>query len=142
MEKQMSKFSQSWLPSTHSMSIYGGTQKTKLPLLNTRDTSPSRAELEVFSFSSSGGCPATATCLASTQALRSACFFRFEASRRQRPGRSDHPLGRLDRPGQSDRPRRSDRTSWAVRPTWVATAPRRGFCLGFVAQPSNPVVFW
>jgi hypothetical protein len=29
---------------------------------------------------------------------------RFEASRRQRPGRSDRPPGRLDRPGQSDRP--------------------------------------
>jgi hypothetical protein len=29
---------------------------------------------------------------------------RFEASRRQRPGRSDRPLERLDRPEQSDRP--------------------------------------
>jgi hypothetical protein len=29
---------------------------------------------------------------------------RFEASRRQRPGRSDSPPGRLDRPGQSDWP--------------------------------------
>jgi hypothetical protein len=29
---------------------------------------------------------------------------RFEASRRQRPGRSDRPPGRLDRHGQSDRP--------------------------------------
>jgi hypothetical protein len=34
MEKQMSLGSKSWLPSTHSMSIYGGTQKTKLPLTN------------------------------------------------------------------------------------------------------------
>jgi hypothetical protein len=67
---------------------------------------------------------------------------RFEASRRQRPERSDRPLGRLDRPGQSDRPRRSDRPSWAVEPAWVATPPRRVFGLGFVAQPSNPVVFW
>jgi hypothetical protein len=67
---------------------------------------------------------------------------RFEASRRQRPGRSDRPPGRLDRPGQSDRPRQSDRPSWAVEPAWVATASRRVFGLGFVAQPSNPVVFW
>jgi hypothetical protein len=52
------------------------------------------------------------------------------------------PLGRLDRPGQSDLPRRSDRPSWAVEPAWVATSPRRVFGLGFVAQPSNPVVFW
>jgi hypothetical protein len=29
---------------------------------------------------------------------------RFEASRRKRPGRSDRPPGRLDRPRQSDRP--------------------------------------
>jgi hypothetical protein len=29
---------------------------------------------------------------------------RFEASWRQRPGRSDRPPGQLDRPGQTDRP--------------------------------------
>jgi hypothetical protein len=63
------------------------------------------------------------------------CVLRFEAFRRQRPGR-------LDWPGQSDRPRRSDRPSWAVEPAWVATPPRRVFGLRFVAQPSNPVVFW
>jgi hypothetical protein len=67
---------------------------------------------------------------------------RFEASRRRRPGRSDRPPGRLDRPGRSDRPRRSDRPTWAVEPAWVATAPRRVFGLGFVAQPSKLVVFW
>jgi hypothetical protein len=48
---------------------------------------------------------------------------RFEASRRQRPGRSDRP-------------------SWAVRPAWVAAPPCRVFGLGFVAQSSNPMVFW
>jgi hypothetical protein len=67
---------------------------------------------------------------------------RFEASRRQRPGRSDRPPGRLDRLGQSDRPKQSDCPSWAVEPALVATAPRRVFSLGFVAQPSNLVVFW
>jgi hypothetical protein len=61
---------------------------------------------------------------------------RFEASRRQRPWRSDCPPGRLNRPEQSDRP------SWVVEPAWAATPPRRVFGLGFVAQPSNPVVFW
>jgi hypothetical protein len=66
---------------------------------------------------------------------------RFEASRRQRPGRSDHPPGRLDQPWRSDRPRRSDCCSWAVEPAWVAAPPRRVFGLHFVAQPSNPVVF-
>jgi hypothetical protein len=48
---------------------------------------------------------------------------RFEASRRQQPWQSDRP-------------------SWAVEPPWVATPPRRVFSLGFVAQPSNLVVFW
>jgi hypothetical protein len=67
---------------------------------------------------------------------------RFEASQRQRPGWSNRPPGRLDWPGQSDRPRRSDRPSWAVEPAWVAAPPRRVFGLGFVAQPSNPIVFW
>jgi hypothetical protein len=51
------------------------------------------------------------------------CVLRFEASRRQRPGRSDRP-------------------SWVVEPAWVATPPRRVFSFGFVVQPSNPVVFW
>jgi hypothetical protein len=73
---------------------------------------------------------------------------RFEASWRQRPGRSDRPPGRLDQPGgltappgRLDRPKRLDRPSWAVEPAWVAAYPRRVFGLGFVAQPSNPVVF-
>jgi hypothetical protein len=66
---------------------------------------------------------------------------RFEASRRQRPGQSDRPPGRLDRPWQSDRPRRSDRPSWVVELAWVVAPPRRVFGLGFVAQSSNPVVF-
>jgi hypothetical protein len=61
---------------------------------------------------------------------------RFEASWRQRPGRSDRPPGRLDWP------RRFDRPSWVVEPAWVTAPPRRVISLGFVAQPSNPVVFW
>jgi hypothetical protein len=67
---------------------------------------------------------------------------RFEASRRQQPGRSDRPPGRLDRPGNLTGPRRSDRPSWAVEPAWVASPSHRVFGLGFVAQPSNPVLFW
>jgi hypothetical protein len=94
--------------------------------------------LEVFGFSSSDGCPATATCLTSTQALRS----RSVPSASKHLGTSDQGgqtalPGRLDRPGQSDRPRRFDRPSWAVEPTWVAAPPRRVFGLDFVVQPSN-----
>jgi hypothetical protein len=111
-------------------------KRLNYPYLITRDTSPSRANVEVFRFSSSDGCPATAACLASTQALQS----RRVSSASKHLDASDHgghtaPLGWLDRPGQSHRPRRSDRPSWAVEPAWVATPPRRVFGLGFVAQP-------
>jgi hypothetical protein len=59
----------------------------------------------------------------------------FEASRRQQPERSDRPPWAV-RPD-----RRSDCPTWVVRPAWVAVLPRRLFVLGFVAQPSNLVVF-
>jgi hypothetical protein len=68
------------------------------PYLITRDTSPSRANLEVFRFSSSNGCPATATCLASTQALRS----RRVSSASKLLGASDQ--GSKTAPGWLDRP--------------------------------------
>jgi hypothetical protein len=60
-----------WLPSSRLMGYMEATESLKYPYLITRDTSPSRAVLEVFRFSPSDGCPATAHCLASTQALRS-----------------------------------------------------------------------
>jgi hypothetical protein len=47
------------------------TESLKCPFLITRDTTPSRADLEVFMSSPSDGCPATAPCVASTQAMRS-----------------------------------------------------------------------
>jgi hypothetical protein len=50
--------------------LYGDNRKSKIPYLTTRDTSPSRVVLEVFKFFPSDGCPATATWLASSQALR------------------------------------------------------------------------
>jgi hypothetical protein len=46
------------------------TKSLKYPYLITKDTSPSRAVLEVFIFSPLDGCPATAPCLALTQAMR------------------------------------------------------------------------
>jgi hypothetical protein len=84
--------------------------------LITRDTSPSRANLEVFRFSSSDVCPATTTCLASTQALRS----RRVSSASKHLGASDQggqtaPLGRLNRPdGQTAPPGRLDRPGWPL----------------------------
>jgi hypothetical protein len=47
------------------------TKSLKYPSLTTTDISPSRLVLEDLKLSPSDGCPATATCLASTQALRS-----------------------------------------------------------------------
>jgi hypothetical protein len=78
--------------------------------LITRDTIPSRANLEVFRFSPSDGCPATKTFLASMQALRS----RRASSSSKLLGGSDQggqtaPLRRLDRPGgQTGPPGRLD----------------------------------
>jgi hypothetical protein len=96
-------------------------KRLNFPYLITKDTSPSRENLEVFGFSSSDGCLETATCLASTQALRSRCV----SSASKHLGTSDQggqtgPPGRLDRPRESDRPRRSDHPYWAVEPAWVA----------------------
>jgi hypothetical protein len=48
------------------MGYMEATESRKYPFLTTRDTSPSRAVLEVFKLSPSDGCPAFATCLAAT----------------------------------------------------------------------------
>jgi hypothetical protein len=53
------------------MGYMEATESPKYPYLITRDTSPSRVVLEVFRFSPSDGCSATAPYLASTQAMRS-----------------------------------------------------------------------
>jgi hypothetical protein len=118
-------------------------KRLNYPHLITRDTSPSRADLVVFGISSSDGCPATAICLASTQALRS----RRVSSASKHLGAGGQggqttPLGGYTGLGNLTGPRRSDRPSWAVERAWVAAPPRRVLSLGFVAQPSNPVVFW
>jgi hypothetical protein len=112
----MSHGSKRWLPSSHLMGYMEATESLKYPYLITRYTSPSRAVLEVFRFSpsDSDGCPATALRVASTQALRS---------------------------------RRVSSASKLLAPyvpvrLVLAKQPRPIFGLGFVAQPSNPVIFW
>jgi hypothetical protein len=86
------------------MSIYGGIQKTELPLLNTRDTTlkggfGSLRNIFIERMPGDRNLLSLDASLAiSTRVLR------FEASRRRRPGRSDRPPGRLDRPWRSDRP--------------------------------------
>jgi hypothetical protein len=55
MGKQMSSGSQSRLPSSHLLGYMEATECVKCPFLITRDTSPSRAYLEVFMSSPSDG---------------------------------------------------------------------------------------
>jgi hypothetical protein len=76
-------------------------KRPNYPYLITRDRSPSRANLEVFRFSPLDGRPATATCLASTQALRSRCV-----------SSASKLLGGSDQGGQTAPPRRLDRPGW------------------------------
>jgi hypothetical protein len=80
--------------------LYRNNRKSKMPLLTTRDISPSRVVLEVFKFSPSDGCPAIAPCIASTQAMRS----RRVSSASKSP---DCVVAH-----------RSDRCSSLVRPVW------------------------
>jgi hypothetical protein len=79
-------------------------KRLNYPSLITRHTCPSRADLKVFMSSPSDGCPATATSLASTQALRSrrvSSALKFLGAGGQ--GGQTAPPGRLDRPWRSDR---------------------------------------
>jgi hypothetical protein len=82
-------------------------KRLNYPSLITRDTSPSRANSEVFRFSSSDGCPATATCLALKQALRS-----------RRVSFASKHLSASDQHGQT--------TPWAVRPALAVRPPLQG----------------
>jgi hypothetical protein len=123
-----------WLPSSHLMGYMEATESLKYPYLTTRDTSPSWALLEVFKFSPSDGCPATATCLASTQALRS------------------RHVSSASKILDCVVAHRSDWCSSPVRPVPTGQTGQTGlelllhrlqfFGLGFVDQPRNLVVFW
>jgi hypothetical protein len=56
------------------LSIYGDSQKSKLPILHkTRIHAPEGHFGNILVVAQSDGCPATTPCLASTQALRSRC---------------------------------------------------------------------
>jgi hypothetical protein len=127
-----------WLPSSHILGYMEATESLNCPFLITRDTRPSRADLEVFMSSPSDGCPATAPCVASTQAMRS----RRVSSASKSP---DYVVAH-----------RSDRCSSPVRPVPTVRPVRptgqiglallqhrlRFFGLGLVDQPRNPVVSW
>jgi hypothetical protein len=115
------------------------TESLKYPYIITRDTSPSWVVLEVFRFSPSDGCPATAPCLASTQAMRS----RRVSSASKIPDcvvahRSDR-CSSMVRPvptGQTGRTHRSDRSRAAAAPSSV---PWSWLC-GSTKEPSGFLV--
>jgi hypothetical protein len=121
------------------------TKCLKCPFLITRDTSPSRADLEVFMSSPSDGCPVTAPYVASTQAMRS----RRVSSASKSPDcvvahRSDWcsppvrpiPTGQTGQTHRSDRSDRSDRSGAAAAPSSVL----RSWLCGSTKEPSGFVV--
>jgi hypothetical protein len=121
------------------MGYMEATESLKYPFLITRDKSPSRAVLEVFKLSPSDGCPATATCLASTQALRSR---RVSSASKIRDCVVAHPSDRcssLVRPvptGQTSQTHRSDRSGTAAAPSSVL----RSWLCGSTKEPSGFLV--
>jgi hypothetical protein len=114
-----------WLPSSHLMGYMEATESLEYRFLTTRDTSPSRAVLEVFKLSPSDGCPATANCLA-----------------RRKPCNPDAcpPLRRFrtasSHTGQTGAPHRSDRSDTAAAPSSVL----RSWLCGSTKGPSGFLV--
>jgi hypothetical protein len=87
------------------MSIYGGTQKTKLPSPNNYGYKPLKGRFGSLRNFFIGRMPGDRNLLSLDASLAFPTrVLRFEASRHRQPGRLDRPPGRLDRPGQSDRP--------------------------------------
>jgi hypothetical protein len=121
------------------MGYMEATESLKYPYLITRDTSPSRAVLEVFRFSLSDRCPTTAPCLASTQAMQSRrvssaskssdCVVAHQSDRCSPPIRPVHT-------DQTDQTHQSDRSGAAAAPSSVL----RSWLCGSTKEPSGFLV--
>jgi hypothetical protein len=112
------------------------TECLKCPSLTTRDTSPSRAVLEDLKLSPSDGCPATATCLASTQALRSRrVSFTSKIPDYVVAHRSDRCSSPV-RPVPTGQTHRSDRFGAAA----ASTSVLRSWLCGSTKEPSGFMV--
>jgi hypothetical protein len=112
------------------------TESLKYPYLITRDTSPSRAVLEVLRFSPSDRRPATAPCLASTQATRS---WRVSSASKFGDCVIAH---RSDRCSSPVRPVPTGQTHWSDR-SGAAAAPSsvlRSWLCGSTKEPSSFLV--
>jgi hypothetical protein len=121
------------------MGYMEATESLKYPYLITRDTSPSRTVLEVFKFSPSDGCPTTATCLASTQALRSrhvsSALKILDCVVAHRSDRYSSPV-RPEPTGQTGQTHRSDWSGTAAAPSSVLWS----WLCGSTKQPSGFLV--
>jgi hypothetical protein len=121
------------------MGYMESTESLKYPYLITRDTSPSRAVLEVFRFSPSDGCPATAPCLASMQDMQSR---RVSFASKSPDYVLAHRLDRCSSPvrpvptGQTGQTHRSDRSGAAAAPSSVL----RSWLCGSTKEPSDFLV--
>jgi hypothetical protein len=121
------------------MGYMEATESLKYPFLIIRDESPSRAVLEVFKLSPSDGCPAIATCLASTQALRSR---RVSSASKIPDGVVAHRSDRCSLPvrqvptGQTGQTHQSDRSGTAAAPSSVL----RAWLCGSTKEPSGFLV--
>jgi hypothetical protein len=118
------------------MGYMEATESLNYPYLTTRDTSPSRAVLEVFMSSPSDGCSVTAPCVVSTQAMQS----RRVSSASKSPDcvvahRSDRcsPPVRPVPVGQTGQTHRSDRSGPAAAPSSVL----QSWLCGSTKEPSG-----
>jgi hypothetical protein len=120
------------------------TESLKCPSLTTKDTSPSRADLEVFISSPSDECPATAPCVASTQAMRSRRASSASKSRdcvvAHRPDWCSSPVRPVPT-GQTGQTHRSDRSGAAAAPssvlrTWLCGSTKEP--CGFLVNHRKP----
>jgi hypothetical protein len=115
------------------------TKSLKCPSLTTWDTSPSRADLEVFMSSPSDGCPTTAPCVASTQTMRSR---RVSSTSKSPDCVVAHRSDRCSSPvrpvptGQTGQTHRSDRFGAATAPSSVLWS----WLCGSTKEPSGFLV--
>jgi hypothetical protein len=92
MEKQNELGFQELVPSIPSKSIYGGTQKTKLPLLTNLGYKSLKGQFGSLQIFFIGRMPGDGNLLILDASLAILTrVLRFEASQRQRPGWSDRP---------------------------------------------------
>jgi hypothetical protein len=135
----MSYGSKSWLPYSHLLGYMEATECLKCPSLLTRDTCPSRADLEFLMSSPSDGCPATAPCVASTQAMQSR---RVSSASKipdcvvaHRSDRCSSPVRPVPT-GQTGQTHLSDRSGAAAAPSSVL----RSWLCGSTKEPSGFLV--